>query len=66
MHSMNHYKQIVVWKVHCEEHFASWAILVAAEMARVEGRALDAEHLYDEAVGLARKNGVIQTEVDCQ
>lgn len=58
----DHYKQIVVWKDHCEEHFASWAILVAAEMARVEGRALDAEHLYDEAVGLARKNGVIQTE----
>src|SRR5262249_19153964 len=33
-----------------------------AEVARLDGRELDAEHLYEEAIRLARENGFIQNE----
>src|SRR6202011_5736607 len=36
--------------------------LVAAETARLDGRELDAERLYEEAVRSARTNGFVQNE----
>ena len=36
--------------------------LLAAEIARLEGRALDAERLYEEAIRLARENRFVQNE----
>ncbi len=36
--------------------------LLSAEVARVEGRELDAERLYEEAIRSARENGFVQNE----
>jgi PAS domain S-box-containing protein len=35
---------------------------VSAEVARIEGRALDAMHLYEQAIQSARENGFVQNE----
>ena len=37
-------------------------MLVSAEIARIEGRELDAERLYEEAIRLAREHGFTQNE----
>jgi len=57
-----HYKQLAIWKENCPENFGSCAALVAAEMARIEGRDLDAMHLYERAIQSARLNGFVQNE----
>lgn len=36
--------------------------LVSAEIARIEGRELEAERLYEEGIGFARRNGFLQNE----
>ncbi len=58
----NHYAQLVIWADNCPGNFANRAALVAAEIARLDGRELDAERLYEDAVRLARENGFIQNE----
>ncbi|HET9376995.1 MAG TPA: AAA family ATPase [Chthoniobacterales bacterium] len=57
-----HHQQIVVLAKNCPENFGDRATLVAAEIARIDGRDLDAMHLYEEAIHLARENGFIQNE----
>ena len=57
-----HHKQLEVWAENCPENFANRAALVAAEIARIEGRDLDAMHLYQEAILSARENGFVQNE----
>ena len=57
-----HLKQLQIWAEHCPENFADRAALVAAEAARIEGRALDAERLYEEAIASARANGFLHNE----
>jgi len=57
-----HYRQLDIWAGHCPENFADRQSLVAAEMARLEGRALDAERLYEEAIRLSRDNGFVHNE----
>ena len=57
-----YHKQIVVWAENCPENFGNRAALVAAELARVEGRDLEAMHLYEDAIRSARENGFIQNE----
>jgi PAS domain S-box-containing protein len=57
-----HGRQLEAWAGHCPENFAGRAALVAAETARLEGRELDAERLYEEAIRSARGNGLIQIE----
>jgi PAS domain S-box-containing protein len=57
-----HHEQIVVLAENCPENFGNRAALVAAELARIEGRDLDAMHLYEEAIQSARENGFIQNE----
>src|SRR5207245_11410963 len=47
---------------HCPDNVGNRAALVAAEVARIEGRDLDAMHLYEEAIRSARENGFIQNE----
>jgi PAS domain S-box-containing protein len=54
-----HHRQIEVWAVNCPENFANRAALVGAEIARIEGRLLDAEHLYEKAIRSARANGFV-------
>ncbi|MES2073543.1 MAG: AAA family ATPase [Pseudomonadota bacterium] len=50
------------WAEHCPENFLSRYTLVAAEIARIEGRELDAMHAYDDAIKFAREYGFIQSE----
>ncbi|HET9376016.1 MAG TPA: AAA family ATPase [Chthoniobacterales bacterium] len=57
-----HHKQIVVWAENCPENFGNREALIAAEIARIEGRALDAESLYEKAIQSAREHGFIQNE----
>ncbi|MGA8477989.1 MAG: GAF domain-containing protein, partial [Chthoniobacterales bacterium] len=57
-----HHKQIVVWAENCPENFGNRAALLAAELARLEGRHLDAMRLYEEAIRAARENGFVQNE----
>jgi PAS domain S-box-containing protein len=57
-----HHKQIALWAKNCPANFANRAALVGAEIARLEGRDMDAMRLYEEAIRLAREHGFIQNE----
>ena len=57
-----HHRQLQVWAEHCPENFASHAALVGAETARLEGRELDAQRLYEQAIHTARDNGLTHNE----
>jgi PAS domain S-box-containing protein len=57
-----HCEQLASWEESCPTTFADKHRLIAAEIARIEGRISDAETLYDEAVRLARRHGFIQNE----
>jgi PAS domain S-box-containing protein len=54
-----HHRQIVVWAENCPENFANRAALVGGEIARIEGRVLDAERLYEQAIRSAHANGFV-------
>src|SRR5580658_4783651 len=57
-----HHKQLQVWAENCPENFENRAALVGAEIARMEGRVLDAEQLYEQAIHSARANGFVHNE----
>ncbi len=57
-----HHGQLEAWAQNCPENFADRSALVGAEIARLQGRELDAERLYERAVQSARKNGFIHNE----
>ena len=57
-----HHRQLEVWAQHCPENFGNRTALVRAEIARLQGRDLDAERFYEEAIQLARENGFVQNE----
>jgi PAS domain S-box-containing protein len=57
-----HHEQLQVWTENCPENFESRTALVGAEIARIAGRALDAEHLYERAIRSAQENGFIHIE----
>ena len=57
-----HHRQIALSAENCPEKLAYRATLVSAEIARLQGRELDAMRLYEEAVPLARVHGFIQNE----
>jgi PAS domain S-box-containing protein len=57
-----HYKQLGVWAANCPENFVPRVALVSAEIARIEGRDLDAMHFYEQAIRGARENGFIHLE----
>src|SRR5262249_9468305 len=46
----------------CAENFANRVALVGAEMARLDGRELEAERLYEQAIRAAREQGFVQNE----
>jgi PAS domain S-box-containing protein len=58
----DHHRQIMVWAESCPANFENRAALVGAEIARTEGRELDAERFYEQAIRSARANGFIQNE----
>ena len=57
-----HHRQLQAWAEHCPENFASRAALIGAEIARLEGRELDAERLYEQAIRSARANALPHNE----
>jgi hypothetical protein len=57
-----HQKQLEIWAENCPENFENRAALVGAEIARIEGRDLDAMHLYQKAIRSARTNGFTHNE----
>jgi PAS domain S-box-containing protein len=57
-----HHKQLAVWAENCPATFANRVALVGAEIARLEGRDLDAIRLYEDAIRLAREGEFIQNE----
>lgn len=57
-----HRRQIQTWAKNCPENFENRAALVEAEVARLEGRELDAERLYEQAIRSARANGFVQND----
>ena len=57
-----HHRQLEVWAENCPENFENRAALVGAEIARLEGRELDAERLYEQAIRSARDNGFVHNE----
>jgi PAS domain S-box-containing protein len=57
-----HHRQLEIWAENCPPNFENRAALVDAEIARIEGRALDAEHLYEKAIRSARANGFVHNE----
>jgi predicted ATPase/signal transduction histidine kinase len=59
---VGHHDRLSIWAKSCPENFANRQSLVAAEIARLEGRLIDAELLYEAAIRSARENGYIQNE----
>jgi len=57
-----HQKQIEGWAETCAENFQNRYLLVSAEIARIENRDLDAEHLYEQAIESAHTNGFVHNE----
>jgi PAS domain S-box-containing protein len=57
-----HHRQLEIWAENCPENFENRAVLLGAEIARIEGRVLDAEGLYEKAIRSARANGFIHNE----
>ncbi|HEX3106741.1 MAG TPA: sigma 54-interacting transcriptional regulator [Terriglobales bacterium] len=57
-----HYRQLQVWAELNPDTFVNRAALVAAEIARIEGRTLEAEELYEKAIRSAHANGFLHNE----
>jgi PAS domain S-box-containing protein len=58
----DHHRQLEIWALHCPVNFETKTNLVSAEIARVEGRTLDAEHFYEVAIRSAHDNGFAHCE----
>jgi PAS domain S-box-containing protein len=57
-----HHRLIDLSAMRCPENFENRAALVAAEIARLEGRDPDAMRLYDRAIRSAHENGFVHHE----
>src|SRR5712675_1940047 len=57
-----HHRQLEVWAVNCPDNFDNRAALVGAEIARIDGRDVDAMRLFEQAIRSARANGFIHNE----
>jgi predicted ATPase/signal transduction histidine kinase len=57
-----HHQQLEIWAEYSQPTFESRAALVAAEIARIEDRAVDAQRLYERAIRSAHANGFVHIE----
>ncbi|MBX4995003.1 PAS domain S-box-containing protein [Rhizobium binae] len=57
-----HHRQLQIYAKNCPENFENRAALVGAEIARLEGREIDAVRLYEQAIRAARTNGFLHHE----
>ena len=58
----SHHDQLESWTKDCPENFENRFALVAAEIARIENRDLEAMRLYEHAIRSAHANGFIHNE----
>ncbi|NUT78734.1 AAA family ATPase [Pseudomonas sp. C1C7] len=56
------HRQLEIWTGQCADNFASRLALVGAEIARVEDRPVEAEHLYEQAIEQAQHNAQLHIE----
>jgi PAS domain S-box-containing protein len=59
---VEYYGQLQIWAKNCPDTFENRAALVAAEIARIEGRELEAERFYEQAIRSANANGFDHNE----
>jgi predicted ATPase/signal transduction histidine kinase len=59
---IGHHRQLEIWAEHSPATFDNRAAIAAAEIARIEGRVLEAQELYEKAVRLARLHGYVHHE----
>ncbi len=59
---MAHHARVDEWARNCAENFEPRAALLNAEIARIEGREVEAEHLYEQAISSAHTNGFVNNE----
>jgi PAS domain S-box-containing protein len=57
-----HVSQLKEWAENCPSTFLDKYALAAAELARIEGRELDAERFYEQAIRSAREHDFISNE----
>ncbi|SIO47501.1 PAS domain S-box-containing protein [Bradyrhizobium erythrophlei] len=57
-----HHRQLEIWAANCPDNFDNRAALVGAELARLEGRDVDAMRLYEQSIRSARDNDFIHNE----
>jgi hypothetical protein len=57
-----HERHLRAWAANCPQNFEDHAALVGAEIARIEGRPLDAMDLYERAIASSRANGFVHNE----
>lgn len=57
-----HHRLLERWARYCPDNFENRAALVAAELARIQGRESDAMRLYEQAIRSARDNGFSHNE----
>ncbi|EYF03063.1 AAA family ATPase, partial [Chondromyces apiculatus] len=58
----DHLERLRQWAKNCPENFSGKQSLIAAELARLEGRTLEAASFYDQAIGSFRQNRFIHQE----
>ena len=57
-----HQQQLQYWANHCAANFLHKSQLVAAEIAWIQGRDLEAMRLYEQSIASAREQGFVQYE----
>jgi PAS domain S-box-containing protein len=57
-----HHRQLEVWAEHNLVTFENRTAIVGAEIARIEGRMLDAQELYEKAIRSAHVHGFVHNE----
>jgi PAS domain S-box-containing protein len=57
-----HYQKLSTWTENCPENFKNRVLLVSAELARIEGRDLEAMQLYEEAIRASHEGGFLESE----
>ncbi|HEY6877307.1 MAG TPA: histidine kinase dimerization/phosphoacceptor domain -containing protein, partial [Polyangiales bacterium] len=57
-----HRRELAVWAEHCPQNFANRVALIDAELARLEGRPLEAMEHYERAIRAAREGGFVHNE----
>ncbi|WP_420737739.1 AAA family ATPase [Bradyrhizobium japonicum] len=57
-----HERELRSWAARCPQNFEDRAALVGAEIARIEGRPLEAMDLYERAIASARASGFVHNE----